>query len=57
LPWQKLGHDWLDVEHWRSVDRVKLGDKELSAFDSDYTADRAPDAIGPVLASLREDPD
>lgn len=54
LPGKELDHDGLDVDYGCSVDGVEFGDEEPGAFHPDDTADRAPDAIGPVLATLRK---
>jgi hypothetical protein len=54
---EELDHHRLYVEHGRSVYRVEFGDIQRGALDSDHPTDSAPDAIGPVLASLGEDAD
>jgi hypothetical protein len=56
LPREKLYHHRLYVEHRRSVDRIEFGNKEPGALNTHHLADRAPDAIGPVFASLRKNP-
>jgi len=55
LAWQKFNHDRLDVEHWRAIDGVELGDDELGAVDPNNTADGAANAVWTVLAALRKD--
>lgn len=54
---EELRHDWLDIEHWRSVNCIEFGNEQFDAFDTDNTADRATDSIGTVLSALREDTD
>ena len=54
---QKLLHDRLDVEHWRIVDGVQLGDVQDVVLASENAHDGTADAIGAVLAALRKDAD
>lgn len=54
---QEFGQDWLDIEHRSSVDRVEFRHVQLYAVDADDLTNSAPDAIGPGLTPLRENPD
>ena len=54
LPWQKLCHDRFDIKHGCSVDGVEFGNEEPCTFHADHPADGAPDAIRPILCSVRK---
>ena len=51
---QELAHNRLDVDHRRSVDRVQPLDGQLQTFNTQHMADSHAEAIGTVLAPLRE---
>nr|WP_033158385.1 hypothetical protein [Methylomonas sp. LW13] len=55
LAWQELNHDGFDVEHWRAIDGIQFSDEKLRPFHTNHTADRAADAVWPILTTLRED--
>src|SRR5437868_1931323 len=52
----ELHHEGLDVEHRRAVDGVEPPHAELEAVDVDQLAPADPDAVGPRLPALGEDP-
>src|SRR5512139_269242 len=54
---QEFLHDGFDVQHRRSVNRIELRDMQRTAIALQYAHDGTADAIGTVLAALREDPD
>ena len=55
--WEEFRHNWLDVEDRCSVDGIQFGDEQPGAVHPDDSADGAPDAVGPIPTSLRENAD
>lgn len=53
---EELGHHRLDIQHWGAIDGVELGNIESCAFGTEHPANRAPQAIRPVLPTLRKNP-
>ena len=54
VPREEFGHHRFDIDHGRAIDSVELGNIEAGVFHAEYAADGASEAIGPVLAPLRE---
>src|SRR5215831_12400916 len=54
---KELCHHGLNVEHWCAIERIEFCNVKLGAFHSDNATDRGADAIGAILATLRENSD